>query len=168
MAFRALPFGAIGLSGHTLNSHCGNYARKQRSSYHGLIVSSAKSWSYSRRTFCSNILIRSGGWFELVDSSRPRKRSHFYSASTLAWEEELNIARIYSDNPGACAYTPLSEQTGTVARAHGEKTVCSYFRVLSVFIAATSSFEPDPHRETDWSACVKGTSRGWTRSRLRT
>jgi hypothetical protein len=36
----------------------------------------------------------------------------------------------------------------------------NYFRALSVFIAATSSFEPEPHRETDWSACVKGMSRG--------
>ena len=34
-------------------------------------------------------------------------------------------------------------------------------------IAATSSFAPDPHRETTWSAWVKGTSSGCTRFRSR-
>ena len=34
-------------------------------------------------------------------------------------------------------------------------------------IAATSSFEPDPHWETDLIACVNGTFKGCTRSRLR-
>ena len=38
---------------------------------------------------------------------------------------------------------------------------------ISVFIAATSSFEPDPHREIDLIACVKGTSKGCTRSGVR-
>lgn len=39
--------------------------------------------------------------------------------------------------------------------------------VYSIFMAATSAFEPDPHRETAWIACVKVMSRGCTRSRLR-
>ena len=34
-------------------------------------------------------------------------------------------------------------------------------------IAATSSFEPDPQRETVLIAWVNGTSSGWTRSPLR-
>jgi hypothetical protein len=41
------------------------------------------------------------------------------------------------------------------------------YMVCSVFMAATRSFAPDPHRETTWIACVKETSRGCTRSRLR-
>src|SRR5262249_34449248 len=45
--------------------------------------------------------------------------------------------------------------------------ICAYCRGCSVFIAATSSFAPAPHRETDLIAWVKGTSRGCTRSRLR-
>ena len=41
------------------------------------------------------------------------------------------------------------------------------FQIALGFIAATRSFEPDPHRETDLSASVKGTSRGCTRSGVR-
>src|SRR5262245_52533686 len=47
------------------------------------------------------------------------------------------------------------------------KIICSYCRGCSVFMAATRSFDPAPHREIDLIAWVKGTSRGCTRSRLR-
>ena len=40
--------------------------------------------------------------------------------------------------------------------------------IAAVFMAATRSLVPAPHRETAWTACVKATSRGCTRSRLST
>jgi hypothetical protein len=45
---------------------------------------------------------------------------------------------------------------------------CALGLVCSVFMAATRSLVPEPHRETAWTACVKATSRGCTRSRLST
>jgi hypothetical protein len=45
---------------------------------------------------------------------------------------------------------------------------CAFGLVCSVFMAATRSFVPEPHRETAWTACVNATSRGCTRSRLST
>ena len=54
---------------------------------------------------------------------------------------------------------------------HASAIMCFSHRRLQPLcfgIAATSSLAPDPHRETVWIACVKGTSKGCTRSRLRT
>ena len=54
---------------------------------------------------------------------------------------------------------------------HASTIMCFSHRRLQplcLCIAATSSLAPDPHRETVWIACVKGTSKGCTRSRLRT
>jgi hypothetical protein len=77
------------------------------------------------------------------------------SASSLgAWSFSILSVSLQTMNP----YTSLAVRFSL--------RMFPFQSVLGV-IAATRSFEPDPHWEIDLSACVKGTFRGCTRSRLR-
>src|SRR5215475_15285623 len=109
-----------------------------------------------------------------VCPSGQRKLSHFCSLSALV-VEQLNIAVSVAAQKPTVPATLLASRIclhrkflSFICRAcRPEEVICSYFGILPIFIAATSSFEPDPHLETDVSAWVKGTSRGCTRSRQR-
>jgi hypothetical protein len=75
------------------------------------------------------------------------------------------VEEVLRPPPMIDSLTPAPHKTGAFNQPH--KNNLFLFQSTLGFIAATRSFEPDPHRETDLSASVNGTSRGCTRSGVR-